>query len=102
LSGTSIFLKNCSLFEIKLESSGLRRKGAILLCPQGSRTSASAGLTARKRTKAEAWHSKNQHRFPCRIGGRRGAEISAFLLSSNIEIRRAKKFSRGLLKKYFC
>jgi hypothetical protein len=102
LSDTGIFKKNDSLFEIKRESSGLRREVAILLCPQGSHTSASAGYIARKGQKQEHCKSKNQHRFFSRIGGRWGAEIAAFLLSSNIEIRRAKNFSRGLLKKYFC
>jgi hypothetical protein len=40
--------------------------------------------------------------FPRRNGVRSSAEIAAFLLLSNIKIRRAKKFSRGLLQKYFC
>jgi hypothetical protein len=64
VSGTSIFLKNCSLFEIKLESSGLRRKGAILLCPQGSCTSASAGLIARKKDKNRSMAKQKPTPFP--------------------------------------
>jgi hypothetical protein len=40
--------------------------------------------------------------FPGWNGVRRSAEIAAFLLLSNIKIRRAKFFSRGLLQKYFC
>ncbi|WP_156043966.1 hypothetical protein [Pseudomonas mandelii] len=53
---------------------------------------------ARSRSTAKA---KTNTVFPRRNGVRRSAEIAAFLLFSNIKIRRAKKFSRGLLKKYF-
>jgi hypothetical protein len=55
-----------------------------------------------KSQKQEHCKSKNQHRFLSGIGRRWGAEIAAFLLPSNIEIRRTKKISRGHLKKYFC
>lgn len=54
-----------------------------------------------KDQKQEHCKSKNQHRFPSRIGGGWSAEIAAFLLSSNIEIRRAKFFSRGRNKIFF-
>jgi hypothetical protein len=64
LSDTGIFKKNDSLFEIKLESSGLRREVAILLCPKGSNTSASAGYIARKGRKQEHCKSKKSTPFP--------------------------------------
>jgi hypothetical protein len=54
-----------------------------------------------KGQKQEHCKSKNQHRFPSRIGGGWSAEIAAFLLSSNIKIRRAKKFSRAEKKYIF-
>ena len=80
--------KNDSLFEIKRESSGLRRAVAILLCPLGQSHISASGINRKKRPEAEALQkSKNQHRFLSRIGGKWGAEIAAFLLVSNIKIR---------------
>ncbi|MBU6958958.1 hypothetical protein KRR23_14560 [Pseudomonas sp. CVAP len=45
--------------------------------------------------------SKNQHRFPCRIGGRRSAEIAAFLLLSNNKDPSLKKIFKGPSEKIF-
>jgi hypothetical protein len=45
--------------------------------------------------------SKNQHRFPCRTGGRWSAEIAAFLLLSNNKDPSLKKFFKGPSEKIF-
>jgi hypothetical protein len=69
--------------------------------PTGQSHISVSRINRKKRQKAEALNKQKPRPSLSRIAGRWGAEIAAFLLSSNIKIRRSKKFSRGLLKIYF-
>jgi len=65
-------------------------------------TSVESDRSQEKPTAKATAKAKTNIIFPSQIAETRVFEIVAFLLSSNIEIRRAKIFSRGASEKYFC
>ena len=70
--------------------------------PAGQSHISVSGINRRKNgQKQKHCKSKNQYRFPCRIGGRRSAEIAAFLLLSNNKDPSRKKFFKGSSEKIF-
>jgi hypothetical protein len=70
--------------------------------PYGPPSTSVKSVISQKKTTAKATaKAKTNITFPSQIAETRVFEIAAFLLPSNIRIRRAKNFSRGRLKKYF-